>query len=210
MNNHISSEAEEKEDLTPGINEKLKRMAENAVSSYIHYYCEKKGIVNFKTLTTPSGGSVVAYIDIGKNKCLNVLFLFISHQENLSYLPVLYDCSKKIVNTPIKVHSKYLSNWRYPKIVMKLNGDKEIQEYHAEIQRRLHSLGIECKIFGYKDYCRVKIIAPQKICPLEARISYSKFSSDLSALEDLINNTIEFENIPINAYIIKLPKFMMN
>ena len=48
MNNHISSEAEEKDDLTPGINEKLKRMAENAVSSYIHYYCEKKGIVNFK------------------------------------------------------------------------------------------------------------------------------------------------------------------
>ena len=136
--------------------------------------------------------------------------MFISHQENLSYLPVLYDCSKKIVNTPIKVHSKYLSNWRYPKIVMKLKGDKDIQEYHAEIQRRLHSLGIDCKIFGYKDYCRVKIIAPKKICPLEARISYSKFSSDLSALEDLINNTIEFENIPINAYIIKLPKFMMN
>lgn len=210
MNKHISSEAEEKEDLTPGINEKLKLMAENVVSSYIHCYCEKKGIKNYKTIATPSGGSVVAYLGIGKYKCLNVVFLYVSYKENLSYLPVLCDYSKKIINTPIRVHSKYLNNWRYSKFEMRTKGDKNIQEYHAEIQRRLHSLGIECKIFGYKDYCRVKIIAPKKICPLEARISYSKFSSDLSALEDLINNTIEFENIPINAYIIKLPKFMMN
>ena len=214
MNKFNSDKTEEKfseeEILRQGINEKLMNMAESVVCSYIRCYCEKNGIENYETHSSYSGGSVTAFLDIGKNKCLSIMFLYISYTETISYLPILYDLSKKIINTPIKVCSKYLSNWRYSKHEERIRGNKIIQEYHEAIQNKLYSLGIECKIFEYKNYSRIKILTPAKICPIEVRISYNNFSYELSAFEDFLKNVIKFEEIPVNAYISQIPRSMRN
>ena len=74
MNKFNSDKTEEtvseEEILRQGINEKLMNMAESVVCSYIRCYWENNGIENYETHSSYSGGSVTAFLDIGKNKCL--------------------------------------------------------------------------------------------------------------------------------------------
>ena len=56
-------------------------MAESVVCSYIRCYCEKNGIENYETHSSYIGGSVTAFLDIGKNKCLSI---YVSY-NNFSY-----------------------------------------------------------------------------------------------------------------------------
>ena len=199
---HWFRKADKQKKLNPGVNEKLNKMTESIVYSYIHCFCKKNGIEKYKVFSSGVDDYVLAYIDIGQNKMLSIISNSVSCKNNMSYLPSLYEYAKKIGNSSVKVQSVFLNNWRYPKLQGKTKDDKAVQEYHTEIKKRLRILRIGCQIFGYKDYCRIKITEPKKISTVNARVSYSDFSNDLSALEDFLKNVIYFAEIPVLSAIV--------
>lgn len=186
--------------------EKLKKLAGNFIWGSIQCFCQKNGISHFESQILPSDSGVSSYFEIENGKYLNLLFLYSSYETALLYLPVLYDCAKKIVNPLIKIRSKYINNWRAPKNEIPKE-NKNRKDSNSYVKERLRNLGAECEIFEYDDFFRIKISSPKKICPMEACISFDSFYEDLIFLEDFLKKVIAFEEVPVNAFIVRnIPK----
>ena len=143
-----------------------------------------------------------SYIEIDKNKYLNILFYYSSYEKTILYLPVLYDYAKKIIHPLVKVRSKYINNWRKEKNEIPKE-DKNRKGSNSFIKETLHKLGVGCEISEYEEYCRIKVLSPKKICPMEARVSFDSFYDDLLFFEDFLKTAVAFEEVPVNAFIVR-------
>ena len=169
--------------------EKLKKLAGNFIWGTIQIFCQKNGINHYESQILSSDSGVSSYLEIEKGKYLNLLFLYSSYETTLLYLPVLYDCAKKIVNPLIKIRSKYINNWRAPKNEIPKE-DMNRKDSYSYVKERLRNLGVGCEIFEYDDFFRIKINSPKKICPMEARISFDSFYDDLIFFEDFVKMSL--------------------
>ena len=106
---------EEDEKIKTAREEKLKKIVGNVIWGHIQVFCQRNGINHFESQVLPSDSGVSSYIEIEKNKYLNILFSYSSYEKTILYLPVLYDYAKKIIHPLVKVRSKYINNWRIEK-----------------------------------------------------------------------------------------------
>ena len=193
---------EEDEKIKTAREEKLKKIVGNVIWGHVQVFCQRNGINHFESQVLPSDSGVSSYIEIEKNKYLNILFSYSSYEKTILYLPVLYDYVKKIIHPLVKVRSKYINNWRIEKNEIPKE-DKNRKDSNSFIKETLHKLCVECEIYEYEKYCRIKVISPKKICPIEARVSFDSFYDDLLFFEDFLKTAVAFEEVPVNAFIVK-------
>lgn len=189
----------EEEKKQNAVNDKLCKMADNYIQTYVQVFCTKNGV---QYTSKDLGGTISVYLKIAEKKELQILFMYVSYQKTLKYLSSLYQLAKKIINPSFKIKSKHITNWRYPSKEAAQEETPISKKYHRMIQYELHNLGIACEVSDFEESFQIKILAPKKICPMVARVSYANFEKDLSAFEDFLKVIFEFENIPVNAFII--------